>query len=114
MMVRCPLSTTCTRCAAANSRRVAQPIVLHRLDAGAEQPRHLARMRRDDHVDAVAAHQPIRLAGERIQRIGVENERTPARSSSACTKAAVPGDWPSPGPTAITSALISSTRSSAA
>ena len=40
-----------------------------------EQPRHLTRMRRDDHVDAVAADEPIRIAGERVQRIGVEHQR---------------------------------------
>ena len=40
-----------------------------------EQPRHLARMRRDDHVDAVASHQPVGLAGKRVQRVGVEHQR---------------------------------------
>ena len=40
-----------------------------------EQARHFARMRRDDHVDAVAADEAIRLAGKRIQRIGVEDQR---------------------------------------
>ena len=40
-----------------------------------EQARHLSRMRRDDDVDLVAAHQAIGIAGERVQRVGVEDER---------------------------------------
>ena len=40
-----------------------------------EQPRHLARMRRDDHVDTVAPVEAVGIAGERIERVGVENER---------------------------------------
>ena len=50
-------------------------------------------MRRDDHVDAVAAHQPLRLADERVQRIGIEHQR------HAGTLDAAPGRRPpSPAP----------------
>ena len=75
MTVRCPLSTTCTRCDGGELARVLEPIGLHLLDADVEQPRHFARMRRDDHVDAVTAGQPLRIAGERVQRVRVEDER---------------------------------------
>ena len=75
MTVRCPFSTTWTRCAGGELARVLEAIGLHLLDADVEQPRHLPRMRRDDHVDAVAARQPLGIAAERVQRIGVEHQR---------------------------------------
>ena len=55
--------------------RVCQAIVLHGLDGAVDQPGHLAGMRRDDHVDAVASGEPFGLAREGVQRIGVEHER---------------------------------------
>ena len=55
--------------------RVREAIVLHRLDGAVEQPRHLARVRRDDHVDAVAARQPIGIAAEGVR---ARRHRAPA------------------------------------
>ena len=55
--------------------RVLEPIRLDLFDADVEQPRHLARVRRDDHVDAVAARQPLRISGEGVQRVRIEHQR---------------------------------------
>ena len=63
--------------------RVREAIVLHRFDGAVDQPRHLAGMRRDDHVDAVAAHQPLGLAREGVERVGVEHQRHAAALEQA-------------------------------
>ena len=75
MTVRCPLSTTWTRCAAAKSRACSRRSDCTCSMRDVEQPRHLSRMRRDDDVHAVAAGEPIGVADERVQRIGVEHQR---------------------------------------
>ena len=63
--------------------RVLEAIGLHLLDGHSEQPRHLSRVWRDDHVDAVAAGEPIGVANEGVQRVGVDHSGTPARSTRA-------------------------------
>ena len=53
-----------------------QPIALHVFGRDAHQPRHLARMRRDDHVVAITAGEQARVFPcEGIQRIGIEHDR---------------------------------------
>ena len=48
---------------------------LHVLGREPGQPRHLARMRRDDDGDVVAALQPIDVAGKGVEAVGVDHER---------------------------------------
>ena len=60
---------------------------------------------------------PISRSGSPLNALSASassTSGTPVRSSRPCTNAAVPGSCPRPGPTAITSAWSSSTRSSAA
>ncbi len=52
-----------------------QAIALDLLDGLPNQPRHLSRMRRDHHLDAVARHEPVGIAAERVQGVRVEHER---------------------------------------
>ena len=103
MSVRWPLSTTYTGARRRSRARIASRSRLHDLVGRIEQPRHLAGMRRDDDVHAVASDQAIRLADERVQAVGIEDERHAGALESAWTNADVPGAWPSPGPTAMTS-----------
>ena len=51
------------------------PVGLHVGDAAAEQPGHLARMRRDHHRPAVAAAQHAGVAGTGVERVGVDHQR---------------------------------------
>ena len=45
------------------------------VDRDADQPSHLAGMRRDDEVTAVVTDQRGRVVGERVQPVGVEHQR---------------------------------------
>ena len=51
---------------------------LHFVDRGTGQTRHLARVRRDDNRPRSfpAVLQPIRIRRQRVQRVGIEDERT--------------------------------------
>ena len=85
---------------------------LHLVGRHADQPRHLARMRRDDDVAPFAARQPIGIVGERVQPVGVDHERHRRaidEPPDELARAAAPARGP--GPIAMTSRAISSTRS---
>ena len=75
MIVRWPLSTTKSRCVVASVARRLEAVRLHLGRRNPEQPRHLAGMRRDHDRLALAGDEAAGLAGERVQRVGVEHER---------------------------------------
>ena len=52
----------------------ADAISLQIFDRAPNQPRHLARMRRDNQVAAFAADQQRRFVGKRVERIGIEHQ----------------------------------------
>ena len=59
-----------------------------------DQPRHLAGMRRDDHVAPFPAGQRARIAAEGIQAVSVDNERHRGAIDEARDEAARPGGLP--------------------
>ena len=75
MSVRCPFSTTYTWCATAKLRATSSRLAC---TSSVDIPTSRAispGMRRDDDVAAFAAGQPIGIAGERVQPVGVDHQR---------------------------------------
>jgi hypothetical protein len=52
-----------------------EAVRLHLVYRAADQPRHLAGMRRDDDVTIVTADEPPGIVGEQRERVGVEHQR---------------------------------------
>ena len=87
---------------------------LHLFDRAAEQPRHLARVRRDHDVPLVAADEPPGIVGKRQHGVGVEHERHRRPIDQRAHERRADSPRPSPGPQAITSCRSASTASAAA
>ena len=105
--VRCPFSTTYTWWPVAKFRAISSRFAWTSSRRHADQPRHLAGMRRDDDVPSLPPAQRVRIAGERVQAVRIDHERhgRPLDERSR-TNALTALAAPRPGPATITSCAV--------